>query len=76
MAPPDQRGLVDSCDLLLNLGDRLGRPGDPSPYLGHSDPGFTLRAYSHLMPSSEQRTRRAIDRALGDDPAAGDGLRP
>ena len=47
-----------------------------SEYLGHSDPGFTLRAYSHLMPSSEQRMRRAIDRALGDDPAAGDGLRP
>jgi hypothetical protein len=34
-------------------------------YLGHADPGFTLRVYTHLLPSSEDRTRRAIDRALG-----------
>ncbi len=32
-----------------------------STYLGHSDPGFTLRVYTHLMPASEERTRRAID---------------
>jgi integrase len=36
-----------------------------SLYLGHADPGFTLRVYTHLMPTSEDRTRRAIDRALG-----------
>lgn len=30
-------------------------------YLGHADPGFTLRVYAHLFPSSEDRTRRAID---------------
>jgi integrase len=30
-------------------------------YLGHSDAGFTLRVYTHLMPASEERTRRAID---------------
>jgi integrase len=34
-------------------------------YLGHSDPGFTLRTYTHLMPSSEERTRKAIDRVFG-----------
>lgn len=34
-------------------------------YLGHSDPGFTLRVYTHLMPASEERTRRAIDGVLG-----------
>ena len=34
-------------------------------YLGHSDPGFTLRTYTHLMPSSEERTKKAIDGALG-----------
>jgi integrase len=33
-------------------------------YLGHSDPGFTLRTYTHLMPSTEDRARHAIDRAL------------
>lgn len=30
-------------------------------YLGHHDPGFTLRTYTHLMPSSETRTRAAVD---------------
>jgi len=46
-----------------------------SEYLGHSDPGFTLRTYTHLLPNSEQRTRRAIDRVLGQDGSA-DGLDP
>ncbi|WP_030667961.1 tyrosine-type recombinase/integrase [Streptomyces rimosus] len=31
-----------------------------SVYLGHSDPGFTLRIYTHLLPSSEERTRAAV----------------
>src|SRR6266542_711620 len=42
-------------------------------YLGHADPGFTLRTYTHLMPSSEDRARKAVDRALGDDAADGSG---
>lgn len=33
-------------------------------YLGHSDPGFTLRVYGHLMPASGERTRNAVDLAL------------
>jgi integrase len=32
-----------------------------SHYLGHDDPGFTLRVYTHLMPSSDGRARRAVD---------------
>lgn len=32
-----------------------------SSYLGHSDPGFTLKVYTHLMPASQERTRRAVD---------------
>jgi integrase len=43
-------------------------------YLGHADPGFTLRTYTHLLPTSEDRTRRAIDQAFRDDPEPGDGL--
>ncbi|KIZ13709.1 tyrosine-type recombinase/integrase [Streptomyces natalensis] len=31
-----------------------------SEYLGHSDPGLTLRVYAHLMPSSQERTKKAI----------------
>ena len=37
-------------------------------YLGHNDPGFTLRVYAHLMPSAEGRARAAVDRALGRSP--------
>jgi hypothetical protein len=64
---------------------RVGAPGRGesikalAAYLGHSDPGFTLRTYTHLLPTGEDRTRRAIDRAFGDDdradgPDADDGL--
>jgi integrase len=35
-------------------------------YLGHADPGFTLRVYAHLFPSSEERARAALDRVLGE----------
>ncbi|MEV4263518.1 site-specific integrase [Kribbella sp. NPDC049584] len=34
-------------------------------YLGHSDPGFTLRLYTHMLPSSHERARKAIDSRLG-----------
>jgi integrase len=34
-----------------------------SEYLGHADAGFTLRTYTHLMPSSAERTRKAINAA-------------
>ncbi|APU12429.1 MULTISPECIES: tyrosine-type recombinase/integrase [Actinoalloteichus] len=37
-----------------------------SEYLGHADPGFTLRTYTHLLPSSHERARRALDARLGD----------
>ncbi|MFF8270463.1 tyrosine-type recombinase/integrase [Streptomyces sp. NPDC016562] len=44
--------------VLLDAGENIRAL---SQYLGHADPGFTLRTYTHLMPSSEGRTRRAID---------------
>lgn len=30
-------------------------------YLGHADPGFTLRTYIHMLPDSHERAIRAID---------------
>lgn len=30
-------------------------------YLWHSDPAFTLRVYSHLMPDATDRARKAMD---------------
>jgi integrase len=47
---------------LLDAGESIKALAN---YLGHADPGFTLRTYTHLMPSSEERTRKAIDRAFG-----------
>ncbi|MEU6079043.1 site-specific integrase [Streptomyces sp. NPDC047108] len=44
--------------VLLDAGESIRAL---SSYLGHSDPGFTLRTYTHLMPSSEGRTRTAVD---------------
>ena len=32
-----------------------------SSYLGHSDPGFTLRVYTHLMPVSDNSARESFD---------------
>lgn len=43
-------------------------------YLGHTDPGFTLRTYTHLMPESPARTRAAINGVFGYVPSAADGL--
>ena len=43
-------------------------------FLGHSDGGaLVLKTYSHLMPDAEDKTRKALDAALGgggDFPAA------
>jgi integrase len=36
-----------------------------SSYLGHSNPGFTLRVYTHLLPTSHERTRGAVDKFFG-----------
>ena len=44
--------------VLLDAGENIKAL---SLYLGHSDPGFTLRTYTHLMPSSEGRTRKAVE---------------
>lgn len=38
-----------------------------SEYLGHADPGFTLRTYTHLMPSTEAKAREAVDEALREN---------
>jgi integrase len=57
--------------VLLDAGESIKAL---AAYLGHADPGFTLRTYTHLLPTSEDRTRRAIDQAFRDDPEPGDGL--
>lgn len=43
-----------------------------SEYLGHADPGFTLRTYTHLMPTSTEHTQKAIDSVLSDAARGGD----
>ncbi|MCX4905571.1 site-specific integrase [Streptomyces sp. NBC_00878] len=56
--------------VLLDAGESIKAL---SEYLGHHDPGFTLRTYTHLMPSSEKRTREAVNRAFEDGPKTDDG---
>lgn len=43
--------------VLLDAGESIKAV---SEYLGHSDPGLTLKVYAHLMPSSQERTRKAV----------------
>lgn len=45
-----------------------------SLYLGHADPGFTLRVYTHLMQSSESRTRNVVDGMYEGVDSASEGL--
>ena len=47
---------------LLDAGESIKAV---SQYLGHADPGFTLRTYTHLMPASDEHTRRAVVEVLG-----------
>ncbi len=48
--------------VLLDAGENIKAL---AAYLGHADPGFTLRIYTHLLPSSEDRTRRRSTRRSG-----------
>jgi hypothetical protein len=43
-----------------------------SEYLRHADRGFTLRTYTHLMRSSAERSRKAIDAVFAPDEAGTD----
>lgn len=52
--------------ILLDAGESIRAVAE---YLGHADPGFTLRTYAHLMPASADRTRRVINEAYGEGPA-------
>ena len=39
-------------------------------WLGHADPGFTLRIYAHMMPAAPDKLRQAIDGAYSGDGTA------
>jgi integrase len=47
--------------VLLDSGESIKAPAE---YLGHCDPGLTLKVYAHLMPSSRERARKVLGRAL------------
>jgi integrase len=57
------------------LGDGVS-PNAVAEYLGHGDPGFTLRVYGHLLPSAPDRARSAIDAAMSAEAGAQDHVRP
>ncbi|MFD4543707.1 site-specific integrase [Streptomyces bauhiniae] len=43
--------------VLLDTGENIKALAE---YLGHPDPGLTLRVYAHATPSSQERTRKAV----------------
>lgn len=47
--------------VLIDAGESVKAVAE---YLGHADPGFTLRVYAHLFPSSDERARQAVDNAF------------
>lgn len=49
--------------VLLDAGESVRSLAD---YLGHADPGFTLRVYTHLMPASADRARKAVEAAFSE----------
>lgn len=48
--------------VLLDQGESIKAV---SEWLGHADASFTLKTYTHLMPSSGDRTRKVIDGLYG-----------
>lgn len=59
--------------VLLDAGESIKAV---SEYLGHSSAAFTLSVYTHMLPSSEKRTRAAVDaawRGPGTAPTAMEG---
>ncbi|SMC85401.1 tyrosine-type recombinase/integrase [Kibdelosporangium aridum] len=44
--------------VLLDQGESIKAVAE---WLGHADPSFTLKIYTHLMPSSAERTKSVID---------------
>ncbi len=47
-----------------------------SEYLGHADPGFTLRTYTHLIEDGAERTKRAVDVVFGHATSADEQADP
>lgn len=67
---PDDR--ANGCHMMRHLfvSSLIARGVDPrtiAEYLGHSDGGaLVLSTYSHLMPDSEDRARKALEAALSE----------
>jgi hypothetical protein len=62
------------CSILLAAGESVVAVAER---LGHEDATLVLKTYGHLMPDSEDRTRRAIDAAwVSDGPGTDGGDRP
>jgi integrase len=53
--------------VLIDAGESVKAVAE---YLGHTDPGFTLRVYAHLFPSSDERARQAVDNVFAHPEAS------
>ena len=60
--------------VLIDAGESVRAVAD---FLGHADPGFTLRVYAHLLPASEDRARKIVgDLLSGPRPGPDSQLGP
>ncbi|MFD9737971.1 tyrosine-type recombinase/integrase [Umezawaea sp. NPDC059074] len=55
--------------MLLDAGESIKALAE---WLGHADPAFTMRVYTHLLPSSSARARKVVDRVLAGEADAND----
>jgi hypothetical protein len=63
--PPSASTARSSSRCRLDQGESIKAVAE---WLGHTDPAFTLATYTHLMPSSDERTKLAIPRVYGRRP--------
>lgn len=58
--------------MLLDQGESIKAVAE---WLGHADASFTLKTYTHLMPSSDERTKNAVASLYGrkDGPSTAQG---
>jgi hypothetical protein len=59
--------------VLIDAGESVKAVAE---YLGHTDPGFTLRVYAHLFPSSDERARQAVDNVFAHPEASQSAVAP
>lgn len=80
VAPADDGTIFTTHDLRHHYASVLLVQGESvitvAERLGHENATLVLSTYGHLMPDSEERTRRAVEEARGCAPGVPQGAAP